>query len=126
MRFRAIHQFHSGSAVGDAVTNGMLLTQRLLRELDFESEVYVEHVSPELKSVLRSHKEYISRPDAALIVHLAAGVSPARSDRKMTPVASDLSSFARRASERVKGNTVSRQNVDDSSWHTVVRSRSPS
>ena len=40
---RAVHQFHSGSAVGDAVTNGMLLTRRLLRRLGYRSEIFVQH-----------------------------------------------------------------------------------
>ena len=33
---KAIHQFHSGSAFGDAVTNGMLYTKTILNELGFE------------------------------------------------------------------------------------------
>jgi hypothetical protein len=73
MVFRAVHQFHSGSAVGDAVTNGMFLTQRLLRELGFDSEIFVEHVAPELASFLRSYRQYTSQPDAALIVRHSHG-----------------------------------------------------
>jgi hypothetical protein len=40
---RIVHQFHSGSARGDAITNSMILIQRILRELGFESEIFVEH-----------------------------------------------------------------------------------
>ncbi len=39
---RAVHQFHSGSAVGDAITNAMLLTRRLLRDMGYRSEIYTE------------------------------------------------------------------------------------
>ncbi len=40
--FRAVHQFHSGSAVGDAITNAMLLTRTLLRGMGYRSEIYTE------------------------------------------------------------------------------------
>ncbi len=39
---RAVHQFHSGSAVGDAITNAMLLTRTLLRDMGYRSEIYTE------------------------------------------------------------------------------------
>lgn len=39
---RAVHQFHSGSAVGDAITNAMLLTRTLLRRMGYRSEIYTE------------------------------------------------------------------------------------
>ena len=39
---RAVHQFHSGSAVGDAITNAMLLTRAILREMGYRSEIYTE------------------------------------------------------------------------------------
>ncbi len=38
----AVHQFHSGSAVGDAITNAMLLTRGLLRTMGYESDIYTE------------------------------------------------------------------------------------
>ena len=73
MSVRVIHQFHSGSACGDAVTNGMLLTQRLLRRMGFESEIFVEHLAPELAGSIKHFKHY--RPDAAqlLLVHHSHG-----------------------------------------------------
>ena len=46
----AIHQFHSAAAPGDAVTNSMLLTQDLIRELGFKSEIYVEHTEAGLQA----------------------------------------------------------------------------
>nr|WP_321983623.1 FkbM family methyltransferase [uncultured Lichenicoccus sp.] len=38
----AVHQFHSGSAVNDAITNAMLLTRSLLRAMGYHSEIFVE------------------------------------------------------------------------------------
>ena len=38
----AVHQFHAGSAKGDAITNAMLLIRSLLRQQGFVSEVFVE------------------------------------------------------------------------------------
>ncbi|MBF5045582.1 MULTISPECIES: glycosyltransferase [Myxococcaceae] len=72
-RCGAIHQFHSGSAYGDAVTNSMLLTQGLLRQLGYRSEIYVEHVAPELASQLRPYRSYQPQPGDALLVHHSMG-----------------------------------------------------
>lgn len=73
MRKPCIHQFHSGSAVGDAVTASLFYTQRLLRELGFESEIYVEHIAPELKSQLKPHTEYNSNAENVLLLHHSMG-----------------------------------------------------
>jgi FkbM family methyltransferase len=43
---RAVHQFHSGSAVGDAITNAMLLTRGVLRGLGYDSHIFVQHKDP--------------------------------------------------------------------------------
>ena len=76
MKLRAVHQFHAGSAAGDGVTNGMLLTRALLRELGLESEVYAAHVAPELEGDLLPHVVHAgheARPDELLIVHYSMG-----------------------------------------------------
>ncbi len=44
MRIKAIHQYSPSCAPGDGVTNGMLFTRRLLRELGFESEIYSDYI----------------------------------------------------------------------------------
>lgn len=48
-----INQFHSGSAVGDAITNQMLLIQDILRKEGYESEIYVEHIGEGLGNRLK-------------------------------------------------------------------------
>ena len=76
MKLRAVHQFHAGSAPGDGVTNGMLLTSTLLRELGLESEVYAVHVASELRGNLLPHVAHAgpdARADELLIVHYSMG-----------------------------------------------------
>lgn len=68
-----IHQFHSGSAYGDAVTNSLLYTQRILQELGFESNIYCEHVAPELKDQILNHSNYKTSPNAILLFHHSMG-----------------------------------------------------
>ncbi|MCA8480462.1 glycosyltransferase [Burkholderia multivorans] len=72
-RTRAIHQFHSGSAVADAVTNSMFMIQALLRELGFESEIFAEHVAPELTASIRYFKEYAASEDDVMLLHHSMG-----------------------------------------------------
>jgi FkbM family methyltransferase len=50
---RTVHQVHGGSAVGDAITNAMLLTRRVLRDLGYRSEIFVENLEPSLAGELR-------------------------------------------------------------------------
>src|SRR5437868_12485595 len=69
----AVHQFHSGSAYGDAVTNSMLYAQDLLRQLGFESEIFVEYPTPELQGRLHPHRALAARPDDVLLVHHSIG-----------------------------------------------------
>lgn len=69
----AIHQFHSGSALGDAVTNAMLFTQQMLRELGFASEIFVQYVAPELKEKIRHFDEWHPTADDMLLLHHSMG-----------------------------------------------------
>ena len=72
-RIRTVHQFHSGSSLGDAITNSMFLIQRLLRQLGFESEIFVEHRSPELADRLRLIDELPQHAQYVLLVHHSMG-----------------------------------------------------
>ena len=70
---RRVHQFHSGSAVGDAVTNALLLTRGTLRAMGYESEIFVEHRDPRLEHELRLLGEIPRHGDQVLIVHHSMG-----------------------------------------------------
>lgn len=67
----AIHQFHGGSAQGDAITNGLFYTQQLLWELGFQSEIYCQDVAPELAGRIRSAPTFQDSADALLLVHFS-------------------------------------------------------
>jgi FkbM family methyltransferase len=60
-----VHQFHSGAATGDAITNSMLLTRKRLRELGYHSEIFVCFREAELAHELRlvedlpRHEHYV-------------------------------------------------------------------
>ena len=47
---RTVHQFHAGSATGDAITSAMLMTRRLLREAGYRSDIFVEQRGPGLEA----------------------------------------------------------------------------
>jgi FkbM family methyltransferase len=68
-----VHQFHSGSAVGDAITQAMLLTRTLLRGAGYASEIYVEHVDPLLSDELRPLDELPPHADYVLIARHSMG-----------------------------------------------------
>lgn len=72
-RPRAIHQYSINATVGDGVTQGMLFTQRLLRELGYASEIYCIDVPKALFGQVRSVQDYRSAPDQVLLYHHAIG-----------------------------------------------------
>ena len=68
-----VHQFHSGSATGDAITNSMLLMQRMLRNLGYDSEIFVEHRDTALADQLLEVRDLPLHADYVLIVHHSMG-----------------------------------------------------
>lgn len=73
IRFDAVHQFHSGTASGDAITNQMLELQSHLRSIGFVSEVFAEHVAPDLADRIRSIRGYEGSEHELLLVHHSMG-----------------------------------------------------
>ncbi len=73
MKIDAIHQFHPSCAFGDGVTNGMLYTRRLLRSLGFKSEIYCDHISPEMKKEIKPSAVFCDEPGQMLFVHHSLG-----------------------------------------------------
>lgn len=70
---RKVHQFHAGSAHGDAITNAMFLIQRELRALGYESEIFVEHLAPGLEQRLHPLAALPLHDDHVLLVHHSMG-----------------------------------------------------
>ena len=71
--YRTVHQFHSGSATNDAVTNSMLMVRGRLRRLGYRSEIFVTHRDPALATELRLLADLPPRADHVLIVHHSMG-----------------------------------------------------
>ena len=70
---RIVHQFHSGSAIGDAITNAMLLIRTALRALGYRSDIFVEHLDPGLKHDLSPIDDMPTGDNYVLILHLSMG-----------------------------------------------------
>jgi len=70
---RAVHQFHSGTAVGDAITNAMLLTRGLLRRLGYDSHLFAEHRAPGLEGEIFPLEALPQDHGYALIVRHSMG-----------------------------------------------------
>ncbi len=69
----AVHQFHSGSAVGDAITNAMLLTRTLLRAMGYDSEIFVEQPPAALAHLLQPMERLPRHDRYVLIVRHSMG-----------------------------------------------------
>lgn len=72
-RFGTVHQFHSGTALGDAITNQMLGLQRTLRAMGFESDIFAEHIPLGLHDRIRSFQGYAGEDSDLLILHHSNG-----------------------------------------------------
>lgn len=68
-----INQFHSGTAVGDAITNQMRLIRKLLLDEGIESEIFAEHIPEELKKEVKPIDTYSGDADSILLVHHSMG-----------------------------------------------------
>ncbi len=68
-----INQFHSGTAVGDAITNQMILIKDILEKNGYKSNIYAEHIPDALKGIIKNVKEYKGKMDNLLIIHHSMG-----------------------------------------------------
>lgn len=70
---RKVHQFHAGSATGDAITNAMLLLRRRLRAMGYESEIFAENIGAGLEGELLPIDALPMQDDHVLLVHHSMG-----------------------------------------------------
>jgi glycosyltransferase involved in cell wall biosynthesis len=61
------------ASYGDAVTNSLLLTRRLLRGLGFESEIYVDAADARLRGDMLEFGHHAPSPSNVLLVHHSFG-----------------------------------------------------
>ena len=71
--YSAVHQFHSGTALGDAITNQMLQLQKLFKEMGFVSEIFAEHIAPGLQDRIHSIHGYGGSDSELLVLHHSIG-----------------------------------------------------
>src|SRR5215469_2530637 len=69
----SIHQFHSGSAIADAVTNCMFFVQSMLRGFGFQSDIFVEHLDPALLGRIRPFRDLPVAETDLLLIHHSMG-----------------------------------------------------
>ncbi len=70
-----INQFHSGTAVGDAITNMMLELRELLISKGHESEIYAEYIDERLSDSIKPIQEYKGNKEGLLFVHHSMGMN---------------------------------------------------
>lgn len=69
----AIHQFAVTCASGDGITNGMLFTQRLVRECGLASEIYVIDAPRDMADRVGDYRDYQARSNELLLIHHGSG-----------------------------------------------------
>ncbi len=72
-RYRGVHQFHSGTSMGDAVTQQMLQVQSELVSMGFKSEIFGEHIDQNLSNQIRPISEYSGSNNELLFLHHSMG-----------------------------------------------------
>ena len=73
IRYSGVHQFHSGTALGDAITNQMFYLQKQLQEMGFASEIFAEHIAPGLQDRIHSIHGYHGSESELLLLHHSVG-----------------------------------------------------
>jgi len=73
MKTDAIHQFSPAVSVGDGVTNSLFITQNILLELGFKSDIYSNHIDEELEGKILHIDSYKPSEDQVLLYHHSIG-----------------------------------------------------
>lgn len=68
-----IHQFSISVSLGDGISNGMLLTRKLLRQAGIKSEIYCIEPKPEVAGDILCMDDYIPGSANALLIHHGIG-----------------------------------------------------
>ena len=64
-----LHQVSVGATIGDAITDHTLTLRRWLREMGFISEIFAEHIHPDLKNEIRPIATYKPRADEHIVIY---------------------------------------------------------
>lgn len=72
-RFAAIHQFHPGTAHGDAITRQMMQLQEHFQHMGLSSQIFAVHVEAGLEDRIKPVQGYRGSEDNLLLVHHSLG-----------------------------------------------------
>lgn len=70
---RCVHQFHSGTGSRDAITKQMFAIQSLLHKIGYNSEIFAEHIEPQLRDKIKPLSLYEGSSDQVLLWHHSMG-----------------------------------------------------
>jgi len=73
MKVDTLHQFSPAVSVGDGVTNSLFITQNILLELGFKSDIYSNHIDEELEDKILHIDSYNPSKDQILLYHHSIG-----------------------------------------------------
>lgn len=73
MNPKAVHQFSIACHQGDGISNGMILTQQLLRAAGVQSEIYCVEIDPRLQDKVLAFADYKTHKDQVLLIHHGIG-----------------------------------------------------
>lgn len=73
MSIKSIHQFVSLLYEHDAVSNSVLLTQRFLQKLGYESHIYVQHINGKILKEQKRFEALMNSEQVPLLIHHAMG-----------------------------------------------------
>ncbi|MFA5234807.1 MAG: glycosyltransferase [Sulfurimonas sp.] len=68
-----IHQFTPSITLGDGVSNGLFFTQKILKNLGFESEIFANHIDNRLSDKVEHIDNYSPNKDHFLLYHHSIG-----------------------------------------------------
>lgn len=68
-----VHQFHSGTALGDAVTSSLFYIRDILAENGIASDIFAEHVDERLAEEVKPIADLDTNDDDLLIIHHSMG-----------------------------------------------------
>jgi len=69
----AIHQFTPSITVGDGVSNALFFTQKILKDLGFESKIFANHIDDRLANKVEHIDNYQQDKDHLLLYHHSIG-----------------------------------------------------
>jgi glycosyltransferase involved in cell wall biosynthesis len=72
-RYTAVHQFHSGTARGDAITQQMFELQDHLKAMGITSDIFAEHIDPSLQGRIHPVQGYTGSDTNLMLLHHSMG-----------------------------------------------------